>query len=273
MAAALFGLAYVLIAWAVYAHVSAQSDSTAVAAAPPGVPDARTAGAPGGRQTERREAGGDARPGARERPAGDARTSGDTREDHVPLPLRKPDLAPAVPDPERVSIPALGVRRDLIELAVVGTSLQVPQDYSDVGWWSGGPSPGEQGAAVMVGHVDSLTGPAVFYGLSSLERGDRIEVRREDGSRRVFAVRTTRVYDRDEVPSQQVYRTHGRPSLHLLTCGGAFDQDAGRYTDNVVVYAELVDRPRGQDDPQHGGTGGGGGGNGAGDGDNEGRPG
>ena len=131
---------------------------------------------------------------------------------------------------------------------MVGTSLQVPQDYADVGWWSGGVSPGEEGAAVLVGHVDSLTGPAVFYRLSELQSGDRVRVRREDGSRLTFAVRRTAVYDRDEVPAQRVYRTQGRPGLHLLTCGGTFDEESGQYSDNVVVFAELVDRRGAPDD-------------------------
>jgi sortase (surface protein transpeptidase) len=146
------------------------------------------------------------------------------------------------PEPERIAIPALAVDQDLVELAVIGTKLQVPDDYDDVGWWSGGPAPGEPGAAVVVGHVDSLTGPAVFYGLADLQRGDRIFMEEKDGPRSTFEVRKTFFYDRDDFPSDRVYRSQGRPSLHLLTCGGSFDEATGHYTGNVVVFATLVER-------------------------------
>ncbi|MDQ3421912.1 MAG: sortase, partial [Actinomycetota bacterium] len=130
------------------------------------------------------------------------------------------------------------------------TDLQVPSDYADIGWWSGGPAPGEQGAAVVVGHVDSPTGPAVFYQLSGLARGDRIVVERADLARMVYAVQRVTLYERSEFPSERVYRTRGPSTLSLLTCGGSFDAEAGQYTGNVVVFARLVDRvPAAQAEP------------------------
>ena len=146
------------------------------------------------------------------------------------------------PDPTSVRIPALGIHRDLVELGVIGTDLQVPDDYSDIGWWRDGPSPGENGAAVLVGHVDSPTGPAVFYQLSGMRPGHRIVVERENGSRMVFAVRDVKAFARNRFPSRHVYRTHGAPVLRLVTCGGTFDADSGHYTSNVVVFAHLVKR-------------------------------
>lgn len=168
-----------------------------------------------------------------------------------PPPMQKPalvatappkPLAPPPPAPETIEIPALGIDQDVIELAVVGTDLQVPSDYFDIGWWRDGPSAGENGAAVMVGHVDSETGPAVFYQLSGLSRGHEIEIDREDGSRMTFAVRRVRAFSRADFPSERVYRTGGPPALHLVTCGGTFDAAEGQYSGNVVVFAELVDR-------------------------------
>ncbi|MBA2739874.1 MAG: class F sortase, partial [Nocardioidaceae bacterium] len=154
--------------------------------------------------------------------------------------MQAPAPVATATDPERITIPSLGVDQGLVELAVNGDSLQVPEDFWDVGWWGGGPVPGENGAAVMVGHVDSFDGPAVFYGLSGMRRGDKVFVSRERGPRLVFAVRKKVLYDRDEFPSDRVYRSTGRPSLHLLTCGGSFDSEAELYSGNVVVYAELV---------------------------------
>ena len=168
----------------------------------------------------------------------------DDRVGNASAPIQRPLPHSSPPEPTNIRIPEMGVDQGLVELAVIGSSLQVPDDYSDIGWWSGGRAPGEASAAVVVGHVDSLTGPAVFYELSALERGDRVRVRREDGSRLVFAVRRTAVYDRDDFPAERVYRSGGRPSVHLLTCGGSFDAETGHYSDNVVVFTELVERLR-----------------------------
>jgi len=153
-------------------------------------------------------------------------------------------------DLDAIRIPALDINQSVIELSVFGTDLQVPSDYADIGWWSGGPAPGEQGAAVVVGHVDSPTGPAVFYQLSGLARGDRIVVERADLARMVYAVQRVTLYERSEFPSERVYRTRGPSTLSLLTCGGSFDAEAGQYTGNVVVFARLVDRvPAAQAEP------------------------
>ena len=153
--------------------------------------------------------------------------------------------APATAERSRavhITIPALHLDQNLVELAVNGDSLQVPDRYSDVGWWRDGPTPGDTGAAVVVGHVDSPTGPAVFYQLSGMVRGERILVRLDDGSRQVFKVRQAVLYDRDHFPSSRVYRERGRPGLNLLTCGGSFDHAVDAYRGNVVVYTDLVKR-------------------------------
>ncbi|MEJ7743843.1 MAG: class F sortase [Nocardioidaceae bacterium] len=129
------------------------------------------------------------------------------------------------------------LRQDLVELNVIGGSLQVPTDYSDVGWWRDGPAPGASGSAVLVGHVDSPTGPAVFYGLSSLQIRDVIDVRRADGTKETFRVSDVTLYPRESFPSASVYRQHGQPTLSLITCGGEYDTAAAQYTENLVVTA------------------------------------
>lgn len=156
-----------------------------------------------------------------------------------------------VPEPTRITIPSLDIDQDLTELAVIGRTLQVPDDYADIGWWGGGPVPGRQGSAVLVGHVDSPTGPAVFYQLSGVARGSRVEVRLDDGARAVFAITDVEVYDRDSFPSSEVYQAQGRPGLHLVTCGGTFDTGTQQYSSNVVVSARLVERiPAGGNGPE-----------------------
>ncbi len=154
----------------------------------------------------------------------------------------KQDLRPA-----RVRIPLLAVDRRLVPLRVLGDgSLAAPRRYRDVGWWKDGPLPGASGNAVVVGHVDSETGPAVFYGLSSLQRGDQIMVTRRDSVTVRFTVHSVERFPLEHFPANRVYRRGGRPGLVLITCGGNYDRAVGRYQDNVVVFASPAggsDRP------------------------------
>ncbi|MGC5397892.1 class F sortase [Streptomyces sp. DT20] len=150
------------------------------------------------------------------------------------------EATPAAP-PQRIRIASIGLDKPLTGLRVQqdGT-LAAPGDPTDVGWWSDGPRPGDPGAAVFVGHVDSATGPAAFYGLSSLRPGDRITVRRDDHTELAFTVRALRSYEKDAFPDSQVYATTGPPALRLITCGGTYDRTQGEYLDNLVVYATLA---------------------------------
>jgi len=147
--------------------------------------------------------------------------------------------------PTSLAIPAVGLQEPLINLDVVGGALQVPQRWNDVGWWQAGPRPGESGSAVLVGHVDSPSGPAVFYGLSSLRVGDVVRVRRADATMATFQVFDSVLYPRKDFPSKRIYREEGPPILNLVTCGGSYDTEAGEYTENLVVSARLVKKAKG----------------------------
>lgn len=145
--------------------------------------------------------------------------------------------------PVKISIPALKISQRLIGLRVnANRQLDVPQDYDDIGWWSTGPVAGDPGAAVIVGHVDSTVGPAVFSGLSSLTKGATVAVVRADGTTAKFKVTKLQSFPKEHFPDKLVYRTSGRPSLHLVTCGGSYDRSTG-YRDNVVVFADMVRPP------------------------------
>ncbi|MFC9509218.1 class F sortase [Streptomyces sp. NPDC057002] len=108
-----------------------------------------------------------------------------------------------------------------------------------VGWYQHGASPGEQGTAVAVGHLDTDRGPAVFAGLTELKRGREIKARRADGRIAVYTVDAIKSYEKDRFPNQEVYGARGRPELRLITCGGAYDRRKG-YSGNVVVFAHLT---------------------------------
>jgi sortase (surface protein transpeptidase) len=172
-------------------------------------------------------------PPAADRPAPPARR---TRVDH------RPDPAPRVPpDPPRIEIPAIRVKAHAIPLGTTPENrLEVPTNWSVVGWWKGGPAPGERGPAVVAGHVDTKTGPAVFYRLRQLAPGDEVRYVRADGSKARFVVVRTQSYSKERFPTAAVYGDTDGRDLRLVTCDGSFDWSRGHYRDNLIVFARGV---------------------------------
>jgi sortase (surface protein transpeptidase) len=149
------------------------------------------------------------------------------------------------PDPVRVAIPGIGVDAPVVPLGLgPGGELLPPTGVVETGWWQAGPEPGEPGAAVIAGHVDSRQGPAVFHRLRELAAGDRVEVIRADGSGVAFAVERVERHPKQAFPTDAVYGATDGPTLRLVTCGGTFDRSTGHYVDNVIVFARHVMAPR-----------------------------
>ena len=146
--------------------------------------------------------------------------------------------------PVTIDIPAIGVRSVVRHLGQAANgSLEVPSgsQYNDAAWYRYSPTPGALGPAVMMGHVDSAAqGPSVFFRLGELRPGQRVSVTRADGSVAVFAVDAVHRYAKKRFPTEVVYSDIGHAGLRILTCGGAFDDAAGSYLDNIVVFASLV---------------------------------
>jgi len=138
-------------------------------------------------------------------------------------------------------IPAIGVAVSLSTLGLnPDQTVEVPTDFAQPGWFRLGTTPGQPGAAVILGHVDSYQGPAVFYRLGALQTGDQVEVVLADGAVAHFAVTTVATYPKDQFPAQQVYAAHGSSALQLITCGGQFDTRTRSYLANVVAYTTLT---------------------------------
>ena len=150
-------------------------------------------------------------------------------------------LAYSVPD--RVSVPAIQV-----DAPVMGVGLDAdgwvdappPEDPNLAGWFTGAVAPGEKGTAVVVGHVDNEQGPAVFYGLGALKKGNKVEVHRQDGKTAVFEIYGIEVFEKNNFPGDRVYGSKGSAELRVITCGGGFTKQNG-YDGNVVTFARLVE--------------------------------
>ena len=146
-----------------------------------------------------------------------------------------------VASPVSLTIPLIGVKTQLITLGLAADgTMQVPSSTSVAGWYTGSPRPGAVGSAIIVGHIDSVSGPGVFYRLSELHRGDSVFVKRADGTTAEFRVTTVQTYLKDHFPTQTVYGPTPDAELRLITCGGAFDPATHHYLSNIVVYATEV---------------------------------
>jgi hypothetical protein len=149
---------------------------------------------------------------------------------------------PKVPLPVGLTIPAIGVQTSLTELGLTADgALQVPASTAVAGWYTGSARPGATGPAVIAGHIDSRVGPGIFFNLSLLQPGDKVYVRRADGTLAVFRVTDVSSYAKDQFPTLTVYGPTPDAELRLITCGGTFDYATGSYLSNTVVYAVQVD--------------------------------
>lgn len=185
---------------------------------------------------------GPSRPGGAVPPTGETPSAGQPARPTPPRPTRT-----GLPHsrPVRLSIPAIDAASSLMPLQLnPDRTIQVPplSNPMQAGWYALGPTPGEMGASVILGHVDGDSEPGIFFHLRELQPGDRALVTREDGVTARFVVYRTEEVPKEDFPTEKVYGATTRPELRLITCGGVFDRDSGNYLDNVIVFAAL-DRP------------------------------
>jgi sortase (surface protein transpeptidase) len=145
------------------------------------------------------------------------------------------------PIPVRISIPSIGVNARIVALGLNrDRTIEVPRNFAETGWFRPGPEPGEQGAAVILGHVNSRSGPAVFSRLRELRVGGMIHVRLQDGSTVKFAARSMLRVPKNRFPTKLVYARTQQPTLRLITCAGPLNYATGHHPDNYIVFATLA---------------------------------
>ncbi|MBK5994869.1 class F sortase [Streptomyces sp. MBT58] len=161
----------------------------------------------------------------------------------APLPPAREPLDGAAP--RSVEVPSVGIDAPVVPRGLDKDGAIDPPPYDlpqTAGWYGKGTEPGAEGAALLVGHVDTESEPAVFYGLSAVQPGEKVRVVRDDGSVAEFTVDDVQVVTRERFDAEKAYgpRVDGRAELRLITCGGKYDEKSRSYTANVVVSAYLT---------------------------------
>ncbi|MBF9130832.1 class F sortase [Plantactinospora sp. S1510] len=161
---------------------------------------------------------------------------------HKEPPREFPVLTPS--RPVKLAIPSIDVRAPVHRVGLADDgSIAVPalDWHNEAGWYERGPTPGQFGPAIIVGHADTRTGPSVFHDLVKLRPGAKIEITRQDRSVAIFEVNSVEHFDKGKLPVERVYGDYGRPWLRLITCGGRWIGGGTGYSDNIVAFASLVD--------------------------------
>jgi sortase (surface protein transpeptidase) len=146
-----------------------------------------------------------------------------------------------MPNPVRISIPAIGVNAPVIPLGLnADQTMQVPSNPADTGWFQPGPEPGEVGPAVVVGHLNTRSGPAVFQNLNKLRAGQVITIRLQGGSTVRFVARSMIRVSKSHFPTNRVYAKTKQPTLRLITCAGPLNRSTGHHSQNYIVFATIL---------------------------------
>lgn len=153
-----------------------------------------------------------------------------------------PPVAKSLPEskPLSISIPKIQVNTSLVPVGLQPNgAVALPPGFDIAGWYDKSPTPGELGPSIIVGHVDSYKGIAVFWRLRELLPGDKIIISRADGSEAAFRVTSLRQFSQKSFPTQEVYGNIDYAGIRLITCSGTFSETSQHYDHNMVVYGKL----------------------------------
>ncbi|RSN27991.1 class F sortase [Amycolatopsis sp. WAC 04169] len=184
------------------------------------------------------------------RETGQAAPPASAERTEVPVaPSSEPQAEPAAgmakADPVSIDVPKIDAKSSLIPLGLnADNTIEVPPVTQPLqaGWYVHGPTPGEVGPSVILGHVDGNKQKGIFFRLKELAPGDQVSVARKDGTTAEFAVTKVERVAKDKFPTDAVYGDTTEPELRLITCGGVFDKASRNYLDNIIVFARLIAR-------------------------------
>ncbi|WP_157842791.1 MULTISPECIES: class F sortase [Bacillus] len=142
--------------------------------------------------------------------------------------------------PVKIQIPKLQVETSIYAAPLSKEGkMEITDNADEVAWFSNGISPGMPGSAVIAGHVDNYTGPAIFFYLKRLKQGDSIFITDEFGDRLEFIVEKVEKYPYDQAPIQLIFGPSTRRKLNLITCTGKYDRKTNVHAERLVVYSEM----------------------------------
>lgn len=150
-------------------------------------------------------------------------------------PLRK---RPALPS--TIAVPEVGIDGEVVGVGDTEDGIRIPEPIL-AGWYRYGPRPGESGRSIIVGHINSIEGPALFANLGDAEPGAKVKVVDRAGKRHVYRVTSKLQVAKADFPAQRIYGPSGDAELVMITCGGDYDPESG-FEDNVVVFARELDQ-------------------------------
>lgn len=138
-------------------------------------------------------------------------------------------------------IPALRIDARVQQVGRTAAGLMAnPNNFYDVGWYIGGARPGQEGSAVIAGHVDNALGlDGIFKHLNDLVVGDDVYVD-TTGETLHFRVTRTMIYSYDNVPVNELFTKTDGVYLNLVTCSGTWLFKQRTYDHRLVVYTQLV---------------------------------
>ena len=141
----------------------------------------------------------------------------------------------------RILIPSIGIAAPVDPVGLnADKTLEVPSGVGHAGWWDGGSHPGTAGPMVVVGHVSTIGGPGVFARLKDLKRGDLVTITQATGAQVTYAVSGELEISKNDFPTALVYGPTRKPVMRLITCAGRIDPSSGHFTDDLVVFGDLV---------------------------------
>jgi hypothetical protein len=143
--------------------------------------------------------------------------------------------------PHKIDIPAVRIHSIIEPVGYLENGqMGVPGNTDRVGYLSTGILPGAAGNAIMDGHVDTYTGPAVFYPLKKLKRGDYVYVTGDDGCKLQFVVESVKFYLTSEAPIQTIFGPTEEHRLNLITCAGRYSRSKKEHEGRLVVFTKLA---------------------------------
>jgi LPXTG-site transpeptidase (sortase) family protein len=158
------------------------------------------------------------------------------------------DSSPPLAGSYRMIIDRLGVDAPVATYSLDENRVPIvptgPDAAEVVAWYDFSAKPGTGGNSVFAGHV-TWFGNAVFLSLDTLQAGDMIRLRDDQGAEAAYRVTANQTLAPDDPEAVRTMYPTDKDIVTIITCGGTFFDTGdpiagGDYTHRIVIKAELV---------------------------------